>query len=106
MIDGELCQELRSEEEQEMVQDKPPDAAKHPKRVTHPEQPFIYVGDKDLKKIQRAAWDAGWWPERKKSGIMWRAPNDAGHVMLHGTSRGGRAFENALAQFRRAGLDI
>jgi len=59
-----------------------------------------------LKKVQRVAWDAWWWPDRKKSGIMWLAPDEDGHVMLHGTSRGSRAYENAVAQFRRAGLDI
>lgn len=89
-----------------MSQDNPPDVPKHPKRAEDPDQPFIYVGDKDLKKVQRAAWDAWWWPVRKKSGIMWFAPDEDGHVMVHGSSRGGRAFENAVAQFRRAGLDI
>jgi hypothetical protein len=45
----------------------------HPKREARPEQEFFYVGDKKLKKLQKAAWNANWWPERKKNGIMWLA---------------------------------
>jgi hypothetical protein len=52
-------------------------------RSADTERRFINsVGNKDLKKLQKKAWNAGWWPERKKSGILWLAPQD-GHVMLH-----------------------
>ena len=50
----------------------------HPKRRAHPNQQFICVGDKSLKKLQKAAWDANWWPERKKNGLMWLAPDGSG----------------------------
>jgi hypothetical protein len=78
----------------------------HPKRKAHPEQKFIFVGDKKLKKLQKAAWDAQWWPETKKNGLMWLAPDGAGQVMLHGTSSDHHAYDNALGEFRRAGLDV
>jgi len=38
----------------------------HPQRIAHPNQAFFAVGDKDLKKLQKAAWRAGWWPDKKK----------------------------------------
>jgi hypothetical protein len=82
------------------------DADWHPKRRENPDQQFICVGDKDLKKVQKAAWRAGWWPKRKKSGIMWFAPNGAAHVMVHDSDSDHRAYANAVSEFRKAGLDI
>jgi hypothetical protein len=58
------------------------DDKRHAKRLAKPEQPFIFAGDKRLKKIQKQAWDAGWWPERKKSGILWQAPDVPGQVLV------------------------
>jgi len=78
----------------------------HAKRKANRDQPFIAVGDKDLKKVQKMAWKAGWWPERKKSGIMWLAPDGASHVMLHDTASDHHALRNAVADFRRAGLNV
>lgn len=77
----------------------------HPKRIAEPDQGFIYVGDKELKKLQKIAWEAGWWPAPKKKGILWQAPDRVGQVMLHATSSDHRAYNNALAAFRDAGLD-
>lgn len=79
---------------------------KHPNHIANPHQSFIYVGDKRLKKVQKAAWDAGWWPKRTKSGIMWLAPDRAGQVLLHGTSSDHHAYDNAVAEFRKAGLKV
>lgn len=81
------------------------DEPKHPLRVKNPRQEFIYVGDKDFRKLQKKAWDAWWWPKEKKSGILWLAPDGKGRVMLHGTSSDHHSYDNALAQFRAAGLD-
>ncbi len=78
----------------------------HPKRRANPEQGFLYVGDKRLKKLQKLAWDANWWPERKKNGIMWLAPDQSGQVMLHGSASDHHAYDNALAEFRKAGLEV
>jgi hypothetical protein len=78
----------------------------HPKRKAHPEQQFSHVGDKKLKELQKAAWDAGWWPEKKKNGLMWLAPDGTGQVMLHATSSDHHAFANARNEFRKAGLDL
>jgi hypothetical protein len=90
-----------------MTQQKPRDVPKkHPRRIANPKQQFVYVGDKQLKKLQKVAWDAGRWPEQKKGGIMWLAPDGSGHVMLHGTASDHRAFDNAVGEFRRAGLSV
>lgn len=78
----------------------------HPKRKANPTAQFSYVGDKKLKKLQKEAWNAGWWAEPKKSGIMWLAPDGAGQVMLHGSSSDHHAYDNALAEFRKAGLQV
>jgi hypothetical protein len=78
----------------------------HPKRAANPDQAFTHVRDKHLKKVQKRAWDAGWWPAQKKSGILWQAPDGVGQVMLHGTASDHHAFENAVAEFRKAGLNI
>ena len=78
----------------------------HPKRRENPNQQFIHVGDKNLRKVQKAAWSAGRWPARKKSGIMWLAPDEVGQVMLHDTDSDYRALANALAAFRKAGLNV
>jgi hypothetical protein len=78
----------------------------HPKRIANRNQSFISVGNKELKKLQRRAWDAGWWPKKTKSGIMWLAPDQVGQVLLHGTSSDHHAYGNALAEFRNAGLKV
>jgi len=78
----------------------------HPKRRTNPQQAFIWAGDKELKKLQKAAWNAGWWPQAKKSGILWLADDQRGQVMVHGTSSDHHAYDNVLALFRAAGLDV
>jgi hypothetical protein len=78
----------------------------HPKRIANPRQDFIFVGGKELKKIQKAAWNAGWWPERKKNGVLWFASDGAGQVMLHSSASDRHALANAVSEFRKAGLDI
>jgi hypothetical protein len=82
------------------------DVEKHPKRVADLDQRFIWVGNKDMKKLQRAAWDAWWWPKRTKSGIIWFAPTGVGQVTVHGTASDHHAYANALSEFRKAGLKI
>jgi hypothetical protein len=77
----------------------------HPKRRVEPPPEFDYVGDKQLKKLQKCAWEAGWYPERKKKGIMWFAPDGVGHVMLHGSNSDHHAYKNLRSEFRSAGLD-
>jgi hypothetical protein len=76
----------------------------HEKRIEHPDQLFIWAGDKELKKLQKTAWEAGWWPSKKKKGIMWMGPNGA-QVMVHGTPSDGHAYPNMLGEFRKQGLD-
>jgi hypothetical protein len=78
----------------------------HPKRIANEDQKFIWVGDKNLKGVQKIAWDNGWWPEEKKKGIMWQSPDKRYQVMLHKTDSDHRAYDNAVADFRRAGLKM
>jgi hypothetical protein len=78
----------------------------HPKREQYTDQDFIYVGKKDFKRVQKAAWDAGWWPAQKRSGLMWQSPDQRFQVMVHGTSSDHHAFNNMVAEFRKAGLKI
>jgi hypothetical protein len=78
----------------------------HPKRLANPDQTFIWAGDKDRKALQRKAWDANWWPERKKKGVMWFSPDLASHVMVHETDSDYRAAANSRRDFRLAGLDV
>jgi hypothetical protein len=61
----------------------------------------------DLKQLTKTANAAGWTCKDTKKGQMWLAPNGIGKVLIH-TSGGSdhRGFKNALAAFRRAGLDI
>ena len=77
---------------------------RHPKRDSNPEQGFVFVGDKRLKKLQKAAWDAGWWPERKKAGILWQCTDGVGQVLIHHSASDHRAYDNLLGEFRRHGL--
>lgn len=78
----------------------------HPKRRANPDKKFVYAGDKRLKKLQKLAWKAGWWPEEKKSGnILWQSPDESGQVMVHGSSSDHHAHDNLLSEFRKRGLD-
>jgi hypothetical protein len=78
----------------------------HPKRLRDPDMRFDAVGDKALKKVQKKAWEAGWYPKRRKNGILWQAPDEVGQVMLHGTASDNHAYANAVSEFRKAGLDV
>ena len=79
----------------------------HPKRTANKTAQFVWVGDKELKKLQRKAWDAGWWPERKTNGMLWQHPTDiTASVMLHGTCTDHHAFANARSRFKKRGLDV
>lgn len=80
------------------------DAQLHPRRLANSDKKFDAVGGKDERAIQRKAWDAGWWPERKRSGILWMSPDERAQVMVHGTASDHRAIRNLTGEFRKAGL--
>lgn len=82
------------------------DPVQHPRRLEYPDQGFVWIGDKDLKKLQKKAWDAGWWPQQKKNAIAWLAPIGGDSVLLHGTSTDHRAYKNARALFKKHGLNV
>ncbi len=86
--------------------EEPVPAPLHPKRVENERQSFVFVGDKELKRLQQAAWKAGWWPEQKKSGILWLAPDGVGQVLLHGSASDHHAYKNARGLFHKAGLAV
>lgn len=76
------------------------------KQVSTEETSFTFVGGRDFKPVQQAAWDAGWRPVKKKSGLMWRSPDGVAQVLIHGTSSDHRALKNTITEFRRGGLDF
>ena len=88
------------------MQGKPPNSTKEKEPPDELRPPFIWVGKKDLKKVQERAWDAGWRPVKKKNGVMWFGPEGTEHVMLHESSSDHHALDNAVSDFRKAGLDI
>ena len=55
------------------MSDDPPDL--HPKRRENPDATCPRHPDKDIRRVVQAAWDAGWWCERKRTNyIVCRPP--------------------------------
>lgn len=70
------------------------------KRPKHP--------DKQYDELVQAAWNAGWFVEKKKSGHFACYPEDETKdiVVIPGTGSDHRGPANARAQFRRSGLNV
>lgn len=63
--------------------------------------------EKDLDKLVKQAWDAGWRCERRKSNYISCYPPDGGApVVVKCTPSGSHYLRNIRQMFRRAGLDI
>lgn len=61
----------------------------------------------DMNKIRKAAIDAHWRIEKgNRHEKWWPADKTKNPVIVHCTQCGGRAWENMVAQLRRAGLKI
>jgi hypothetical protein len=62
---------------------------------------------KDLDKLVKKAWDAGWrCVERRSNYIQCYPPNGDPPVTVKSTPSEGRYEKNLRAAFRRAGLDV
>lgn len=68
---------------------------------------------KELKRLTRIAREQGWAVEQTRKGQCrkgqwWFRPPDpsAGQVLVAGTPSDRRAWKNAIAKLRQAGLDI
>jgi hypothetical protein len=63
--------------------------------------------EKDLDKMVKRVWDAGWRCERRSSNyIFCYPPMDGPPVVVKSTPSGSRYRENLRLQFKRAGLDL
>ena len=63
---------------------------------------------KQLKELIKTARAQGWTVQQTRKGHWWFRPPDptAGQVLLAGTPSDHRAWRNATAKLRRAGLNI
>jgi hypothetical protein len=63
--------------------------------------------EKDLDKLVKKAWEAGWRCERRSSNyIFCYPPGDGAPVVVKSTPSGSRYLENLRLRFKRAGLDL
>ena len=63
--------------------------------------------NKDLDKMVKLAWDAGWRCELRRSNyILCYPPGDGPPVIVKSTPSEARYPKNLRAQFKRAGLDL
>jgi hypothetical protein len=79
----------------------------HPKRLEKPDAKCPSLPNKDMKKLVRACWDAGWWCERAgNKHIKCWPPNDKGMVPIPSTPSGSRTYQNKVSALKRHGLII
>jgi len=62
--------------------------------------------EKDLDKMVKQAWDAGWRCVRKRNYIYCYPPSGDGFVVVKSTPSGSRYRKNLEKQFERAGLEL
>lgn len=68
--------------------------------------PLKFIRHRDLRELARVALAQGWRVEQTKTcHVKWFTPDGRLAAVSTGTPCGGRGYENALAQLRRAGLD-
>ncbi len=75
-------------------------------KPTPPKRPK--ARQKDLDKLVKKAWEAGWRCERRKSNYVLCYPpgEDQGPVVVKCTPSEGRYLKNLRAAFERAGLEL
>lgn len=79
----------------------------HEKRRQKPDAKRPKARRKDYDALVKAAWEAGWWCERRGSSYIRCYPPDGTEwVTVKQTPSGSRTLENTKAQFRRRGLDV
>lgn len=63
--------------------------------------------DKDLDKLVKKAWNAGWHCVRKKSNYIYcYPPSGEASVVVKSTPSGSRYLKNLEKMFERAGLEL
>ena len=82
--------------------------AQHPKRKANQDARCPKHPDKDIRKLVRDAWDAGWWVERASNNYLkCYPPGDAKMVSVPSTPHTkGRRLDNLRGEFRKSGLDV
>ncbi len=61
---------------------------------------------KQTKLLVRVALQQGWRVERSTKHVQFFSPNGRDIITAQTHMKGGRAYQNTLAQLRRAGLDF
>lgn len=63
---------------------------------------------KELRPLVRKARDQGWRERSSKNGLLLYPPDGSRPIPVHGSPSQGRSRStaNAIAQFRRAGLEV
>jgi hypothetical protein len=78
----------------------------HPRRRGAPTAKRPRHANKDYDALIRAAWDAGWWCERRGTNHIACHPHEGAFVMVPSTPSGSRTLANVRAKLRRAGLAV
>lgn len=78
----------------------------HPKRVANPDASCPKHQSKDWRPLVQAAWDAGWWVERRRKYIYCFALDEDSIVKVPMTPSGPRTLKNKMRDFRAAGLPL
>lgn len=87
--------------------EEPEEPKLHPKRLAHHDAKCPRASKKEYRPLVKAAWNAGWWCEKRGSNYIHCYPPDDGEVVIvKSTPSGSRTLENTKARFRRSGLDV
>ncbi len=78
----------------------------HPRRRANPSAKRPRHARKDYDALVKAAWEAGWWCERKGTNHIACYPPGGAYVMMPSTPSGSRTLANVRAKLRRAGLAV
>lgn len=79
----------------------------HPKRIENPMARCPRHPKKDWRPLVEAAWQAGWWCERRKKYIYCYALDPAQTIVkVPMTPSDWRTFRNKTRDFRAAGLPL
>ena len=78
----------------------------HPLRIDHPEAKCPRHPKKEYRRLVEAAWDAGWWCERRRKYIYCRPPDARRPPVKVPMTPKRRTIHNVKADFRRRGLGV
>lgn len=79
----------------------------HPKRLENPEAKRPKAPRKDYDRLVKAAWDAGWWCERRRSNyIFCYHPNESDYVVVKSTPSKQGTLPRTARLLRKLGVDV